>query len=45
MNRLVLILTLYFILPGNVYSQDNRSFKIFQFPPNRIPSIDGQTSD
>ena len=45
LNRLILILILSFIFVCNVYSQDNRSFKIFQFPPNRIPSIDGQTSD
>lgn len=29
----------------NFYAQDKRSFKIFQFPPNQIPSIDGNTSD
>lgn len=44
-NRIVLVLSLSFFLPCNLYSQDERSFKIFQFPPNMIPTIDGQTMD
>lgn len=44
-NRIVLVLNLSFVLAYNLYSQDERSFKIFQFPPNRIPTIDGQTID
>ncbi len=27
------------------FSQDQRTYKIFQFPPDRIPTIDGQSSD
>lgn len=27
------------------WSQDNRSFKIFQFPANKIPTIDGNSDD
>jgi hypothetical protein len=45
LNRIILIQILSFVLVSNLYSQDNRSFKIFQFPPNRIPTIDGQTND
>ena len=45
LNRIVLILVLLFVSAYNSFSQDHRSFKIFQFPPNMIPSIDGQKSD
>jgi hypothetical protein len=45
LNRIILIQILSFVLVSNLYSQDNRSFKIFQFPPNRIPTIDGQSND
>ncbi|MEO5998258.1 MAG: PKD domain-containing protein [Chitinophagaceae bacterium] len=27
------------------FAQDSRAFKVFQFPPNMIPSIDGKTGD
>jgi hypothetical protein len=29
----------------NAFSQDKRSYKVFQFPPNMIPGIDGKTDD
>ena len=45
LNRIVLIPVLFFVLVYNSFAQDERSFKIFQFPPNMIPSIDGQTND
>ncbi len=38
---LILLTFLY----STVYSQDKRSFKIFQFPANMIPSIDGKKDD
>ena len=30
---------------GRAVSQENRSYKIFQFPANRIPVIDGKSDD
>jgi len=45
LNRKVLLLILSFVLVCNLFAQDERSFKIFQFPPNMIPTIDGQTVD
>jgi len=36
---IVLFLTL------QLWSQENRSFKIFQFPANKIPTIDGNSQD
>lgn len=38
----ILILTL---LPATSSAQDNRSYKIFQFPANMIPTIDGKSDD
>ena len=29
----------------NIFTQENRSFKIFQFPHDKIPRIDGDTED
>ncbi len=43
--RRLLALIFCFILVCKLYSQDERSFKIFQFPPNMIPTIDGQKTD
>ena len=45
LNRMLLILILSNVWVCSMSSQDDRSFKIFQFPPNRIPTIDGQTND
>ena len=42
--RLVFLL-LFFICTVHSFSQDNRSYKIFQFPANRIPVIDGKSDD
>ncbi|HRE49932.1 MAG TPA: PKD domain-containing protein [Flavitalea sp.] len=45
-----LILRLFFVLFFLFFArlsnaQDNRSFKIFQFPPDMIPTIDGKNDD
>lgn len=37
------VLLFLFQLP--TWSQENRSYKIFQFPANKIPCIDGKTDD
>src|SRR5215212_68944 len=29
----------------NAFSQDKRTYKVFQFPPNMIPRVDGKTDD
>ncbi len=40
---LFLILLLFFGV--KIWSQDTRSFKVFQFPANKIPTIDGNPDD
>jgi hypothetical protein len=40
---LLLILLLFFV--PKTWSQDTRTFKIFQFPANKIPTIDGNPDD
>lgn len=40
-----LFLLLFFISSMHSFSQEKRSYKIFQFPPNMIPSIDGNKMD
>ncbi|TDD95724.1 PKD domain-containing protein [Flavobacterium cellulosilyticum] len=40
---LPLIVLLFFGIQA--WSQDNRSFKVFQFPANKIPTIDGNAED
>lgn len=40
---LYLILLLFF--GTNIWSQDTRTFKVFQFPANKIPTIDGNPDD
>jgi hypothetical protein len=37
-------LTLLFF-GANIWSQDTRTFKVFQFPANKIPTIDGNADD
>ena len=37
------LLLLFFTL--QLWSQDTRSFKVFQFPANKIPMIDGNSED
>jgi hypothetical protein len=39
---LMIFLLLYTLMP---FAQDSRAFKVFQFPPNMIPSIDAKTND
>ncbi|MCG9970015.1 PKD domain-containing protein [Christiangramia crocea] len=38
-------LLLFFLYSLTSWSQDNRSFKIFQFPVDKIPAINGDTKD
>ena len=40
---LSLIALLFF--GANIWSQDTRTFKVFQFPANKIPTIDGNPDD
>ncbi|MBC7874520.1 MAG: PKD domain-containing protein [Ferruginibacter sp.] len=45
-KRLIMIAALIWAgLIVAAQENENRSFKIFQFPPNRIPSIDGNKTD
>jgi len=39
------IFLFFLIIHAQAWSQDKRQFKIFQFPPNMIPRIDGNTTD
>ena len=39
------MLIFFFMRRSMSFAQDTRAFKVFQFPPNMIPSIDGKTSD
>lgn len=43
--RLVVLILIASILPRGTFAQDTREFKIFQFPSDRIPVIDGKGSD
>lgn len=43
--RLVVLFLITSILPRVTFAQDTREFKIFQFPADRIPVIDGKVSD
>jgi hypothetical protein len=43
-NIFFITLTLLF-LGANSWSQDTRTFKVFQFPANKIPTIDGNPDD
>ena len=43
--RLVVLFLIASILPRGTFAQDTREFKIFQFPSDRIPVIDGKGSD
>ena len=44
-KRLCCLLIFLYLHTGVAFAQDSRTFKVFQFPPNRIPSIDGKTLD
>lgn len=42
----ILILLSIIVYPTHPsFSQEKRSYKIFQFPSNMIPGIDGKTED
>jgi hypothetical protein len=42
----IFFFTLTLLLFGaNIWSQDTRTFKVFQFPANKIPTIDGNPDD
>lgn len=45
--RSVLIYTFFLFFVGHypLFGQENREFKIFQFPPNMIPTVDGKMDD
>ena len=43
-NRVLLLIT-FLIIALQSISQEKRSYKIFQFPPNMIPGIDGNADD
>ena len=42
---LPLAVLLLFAFPAAALERTNVQFKVFQFPPDRIPTIDGQTND
>lgn len=44
-RRLLYLLFFIYLDTGILSAQDSRSFKVFQFPPDMIPSIDGKTND
>lgn len=41
----IYIAFIFFLNHYNLCAQDNREFKIFQFPANMIPVIDGKKDD
>lgn len=45
LKRLFGLMALFLIFSVICFAQNNRSFKVFQFPQNMIPSIDGKTDD
>jgi hypothetical protein len=44
-RRLLCLPVFIYLHTGILFAQDTRSFKIFQFPPNMIPAIDGKADD
>lgn len=44
-NKYILVLILLLLATVQTWSQDTRAFKIFQFPANKIPTIDGNPDD
>ena len=44
-KRLFYVFFVFSMNADHLFAQDNRAFKIFQFPPNMIPTIDGQKGD
>jgi hypothetical protein len=45
MKQLTFLYILFCLLLQNVLAQENRSYKIFQFPADQIPRVDGNTDD
>lgn len=45
LQRLFCLLFFIYLPAGILSAQDTRMFKVFQFPPDRIPSIDGKSND
>jgi hypothetical protein len=43
--RLFCLLMFIYLSVAFSFAQDSRTFKVFQFPPNKIPSIDGKAND
>ncbi|WP_353183897.1 PKD domain-containing protein [Parapedobacter lycopersici] len=43
--KILLVLLAVCVRVGMVYSQDDRRFRIFQFPSDKIPTIDGNSDD
>jgi hypothetical protein len=39
------LLLLFSIITGTTYAQEDRGYKVYQFPANMIPKIDGKTDD
>ncbi|MBC8096997.1 MAG: PKD domain containing protein, partial [Akkermansiaceae bacterium] len=44
-GRLLGVLILLTVSPATALDRPNVTFKIFQFPPNMIPRVDGETND
>ena len=44
-GRLFCLLILFSANTDRSFAQEKRTFKVFQFPPNMIPTIDGKTDD
>lgn len=44
-KKIVPILILFLFFGVQTWSQDTRTFKVFQFPANKIPTIDGNADD
>jgi hypothetical protein len=43
--RTAIILITFFIAGKAVIAQEDRGYKVYQFPANMIPRIDGKTDD
>lgn len=44
-KKTFLYLIVLLFLGINIWSQDTRTFKVFQFPANKIPTVDGNSED
>ncbi len=45
MKRILSLLTILVVFVLSLSAQETRSYKVFQFPANKIPTIDGDKSD